>query len=507
MPTLPRPIRPRLVDETGQVRTLSTDLGAFDPFGQGSQPIFLGLGPDPALAAQLVPAGSPVAYLECPAFAAAMPADWSKAIPEYFQSIGPEALTPERVARSRFFLYRQNPRLYPSFWGRVLARIRLAALPAPSKHGTRKGPVLLVRPEAGLLEPELARALLALDLAVVDLPTETTPTDLARVLSGTGPSVFLCVNGAGLDADGLDFALLAEAGVPVALWCVDNPFHIISRFRAPFWKKLHLFVTDDWFLEPLRALGAVSAHHLPLAASRHFFEAAPVSSPKAEAVFVGRSAFPDRDGFFAGCRPPDDLAALAQDMLGRGERPDFAWWATRLDIAPLWPGKAVRRAGYGAEAANLAWRGACLDALAAAMPLTVYGDAGWRDLLPGVNLHGPVDYYRALAGLYAGAAVTVNLTSLLLPRGLTQRHFDVWAAGGCLVSDATPGLDLFPAELTRPMVFSRPEDAPRLAKVLAGDADARAALSAAWRALLAARHTYEKRLELLLDVVSTASCP
>lgn len=506
MPTPTRPTRPRLPDETGQWRTLGTGPEAFDAFGAGPEPVLLGLGPDPAVAAALLPPGVTADYVECPQFVAAMPETWQAAISERLRPLDPAALTPERVARSRFFLYRQNLRLYPTFWGRVLARIRLVGLPGPAARNAGTGPVLLVRPEAGLLEPELARALTDLGRVVTEIPAGADPADLARAIAAIGPALYLCVNGAGLDADGLAAGLLAEAGVPAAVWCVDNPFHILSRFRAPWWKALHLFVTDDWFCQPLRALGAASVHHLPLAASRHFFQTPPVSDPIPGVLFVGRSAFPDRDGFFAGCRPPQSLLDAALTMLARGERPDFGWWIEHLGITSLWPGKAVRLAGCGAETTNLAWRGDCLSALARAVPLAMHGDTGWQGRVPGATLHGPVDYYGGLAGCYAGTAVTVNLTSLLLPRGLTQRHFDVWAAGGCLITDATPGLALFPEELTRPIAFSRTAEAARLAKELLGDPARRQALGAAWRDHLATGHTYAHRLVRLLDVVRDATC-
>lgn len=507
MPTRSRPPRPGLKDETGHKRTLLAGAEAFDAFGNGPDIVFLGLGPDPAAVMSLVPAGASAVYVECPDFATAMPEGWQAAIPAGLRPVAAAALTPERVARSRFFLYRQNPRLFPTFWGRVLAHIRLAALPAPPADATDAGQVLLVRPKAGLLEPELARALTALGLRVTDLPAQAAPEHLPSLLSASIPALFLSVNGAGLDPDGLAAALLAEAGVPVALWCVDNPFHVLSRFRAPFWKRLHLFVTDDWFITPLRELGAGYVHHLPLAASQHFFQASPSPELEGTALFVGRSAFPDRDRFFAGCRVPQGLSFTAGDMLGRGQRPDFGWWVDSLGLSPLWPGKAARLAGCGAETTGLAWRAACLGAVGRALPLTIYGDGGWRELAGGATLHGPVDYYGELAGLYAGAAVTVNLTSLLLPRGLTQRHFDVWAAGGFLLTDATPGLGLFPEFLLRRNVFHRPEEAAQLAKNAAGDAQLRSGLTAAWRAEMTAWHTYEHRLKRLLEVVSDAGRP
>ena len=502
MPATPRPQRRSIRDETGQWRSLADGRQAFTTFGPGSEPIVLGLGPDPAVAAACVPPDRDAFYLECPDFIAAMPADWQAAIPARLRPLAPAALTPARVARSRFFLYRQNLRLFPTFWGEIWARIQLALIPAPrSGKMLGTGPVLLAQTRAGLLEPELARALAALGQGVTAIPAETALEAVKTALAEDAPACYCCVNGAGLDDDGLTAALLGAAGVPVSIWFVDNPFHSISRLRAPFWKKAHLFVTDAWFTDRLRELGACSVHHLPLAAGHQFFAATPTPGLAEQAVFVGRSAFPDRDRFFAGCHPPAVLVAQARAMLERGERPDFGWWLDRLDLGPLWPGKAVRLAGCGAETAGLAWRAACLGDLGEAMPLALYGDAGWRELVPGAALHEPVDYYGALPGLYAGAAVTLNLTSLLLPRGLTQRHFDVWAAGGVLVTDATPGLDLFPVELTRAISFTRPDELGRRARELAGNQALRAELAAGWRELVAAEHTYEKRLSRLLEVV------
>lgn len=496
MPHSGRPQRLVIRDETGRERTLSAGKEAFLVSGPGSEPVFLGLGPDPALAAACLPPGGDAFYMECPAFAAAMPDRWREAIAPHFRPLAPEELTPARIARSRFYLYRQNLRLFPSFWGAIWARIQLALLPAPPATADRDGPVLLVRTPNGLLEPELARALEACGRTVTALPVEDTVTVLREILARQTPALFLCVNGAGLDADGLTASLVAAAGVPLAIWFVDNPFHVLGRFRAPFWKRAHLFVTDDWFLPKLRDLGAASVHHLPLAAGHHFLTARPDPSLAGRLLYVGRSAFAARDAFFAGCEPPQDLAAAAQDMLSYGERPDFGWWAQALSLSAFWPGKAVRQAGWGAEAAGLSWRVSCLTAAAEAS-LALYGDAGWTTILPQIAVHPPVDYYGALPGLYAGAAVTLNLTSLLLPHGLTQRHFDVWAAGGILLSDATPGLDLFPPDLVSPIVFRRPDEIAPRARELAGNT----ALTAAWREHILAAHTYEQRITKLLDAV------
>jgi hypothetical protein len=493
-----RPKRPTLVDETGIRRTLAGGKEAFETLGIGDAPVFLGLGPDPAVAVAL--AGSrPAACIESPEFAAALGPDWDAQIPGHWPRLSPQDLTPQRIAASRFFFYRQNARLLPSFWGPILARIQLALLPRPDRLAKSRA-VILPHPANGLLEPEISRALGALGRPALPVCTGDCPAALAGLLGRQTPSCCLSINGAGLDDEGLATALLAEAGVALAIWFVDNPFHVLGRFRGTFWKHALLCVTDDSFLPALAALGAKRTMHLPLGAGNHFFGAAPAPGLDDRAVFVGRSAFAGRDTFFAGCRLPDGLAATARAMVAAGERPDFGWWTEKLGLPALWPGKAARLAGYGAETASLTLRAAVLEAVAGAAPLTVYGDAGWRELLPaGVARHGPVDYYGALPGLYAGAGVSVNATSLLLPRGLTQRHFDVWAAGGCLVTDATPGLDLFPARLTAPIAAQRPGAAGTVAARLLAEPALRADLAGAWGEMMAAGHRYEHRMAALLD--------
>jgi len=501
MAHMDRPNRAVVIDETGARRTLAAGEAAFEVLTTGGRPLFLGLGPDTGVAAALA-GGQPADWLECPAFEAAMGPDWLTRLPVGWRRLTPDELTPERIRAARVFRYRQNSRLFPSYWGPITARVQLALLPRPDRAGRSPG-IVLPRPAKGLLEPEIARALTVLGRPAIDIAPEACPAALAALLSRETPSALLSINGAGLDDEGISAALLAEAGVPLAIWFVDNPFHILGRFRGGFWKQALLAVTDDSFIVPLRQLGADRTLHLPLGASSHFFAAEPTPGLADRAVFVGRSAFAGRDAFFAGCRLPDGLSDTARAMIASGGRPDYFWWAGKLGLGALWPGKAGRAAGLGAETASLALRAGALGAVAGATALVVYGDEGWRELLPeGVTLRPPVDYYGALPGLYAGAGVTLNATSLLLPQGLTQRHFDVWAAGGCLVTDATPGLELFPAALTAPVRYASPGQAGKLAASLLAQPQRRADLATSWREAIAAGHRYEHRLAALLARLS-----
>ncbi|MGE4297050.1 MAG: glycosyltransferase [Desulfovibrionaceae bacterium] len=530
-----RPSRLRIINELGAPRTLPAGPESFarlDPVRKGTaspggRVLVLGLGPDPAAIAALLPPGARVAYVECPAFAAHMPSAWRDAVPRHWEELPPDAAASAAslCADAAVFLYEQAPRLFPSFWGPVLGACRLA-LQAAARPGPRPEPsdvVVLPGSESGLLIRELTHAFASAGFTVLRVAPDATHRDVPALLADVRPRLFVSVNFQGLDAHGELYHLLEAAGTRVCAWCVDNPWHLVSGLKSPFWKRMRLFVTDASFLPGLRAHGATHLTHLPLAAWPEGFgaPAAPdgtggpcvnVIDDQAYAdlatriVFVGRTAFPGKQGFFSGCRPPDADWAEAQAMLAQGQRPDFFWWVSRVaarcgSLRPeaLWPGNGVRVAGLGAEEAGRAWRGLCVRAANRDGLATVFGDDGWRGLAPDVaDLRGPLDYYGPLAAVYRHAGCVLNATSLLLPAGLTQRHFDVWIAGGTLVSDATPGLDIFPEELVAPMRVARAAAIPDRAAALMADPARRAALCAAWRAHLLARHTYAHRVATLL---------
>ncbi len=138
--------------------------------------------------------------------------------------------------------------------------------------------------------------------------------------------------------------------------------------------------------------------------------------------------------------------------------------------------------------------------------LTVYGDTGWASRFPSDGkaapaLRPPLDYYTQLAAVYATAPFSLNMMSFLLPQGLNQRHFDVWAAGGFCLMDRCRGLDLFPRELTEPVSFAKPGDIPELVAFFTGNGAEKSRLAAAWRAHILEEHTYARRLQAVTDLL------
>ena len=594
-PCMPR--RACLPDFLGRTLTLPHGPESWQRRGDGPDALVLGLGPGSPWLTGLVQKAGRICWLEHEPTLQALPPLASRGgagMPQHWQRVSPEKAV-ALAAHSTCYFYGPGMRLAPDFWGPLMGQVDAAllqdpALPAaagepvlpgavreavPAAAGERRGggrreggPVLLPGHSGLLLHQELHQALEACGLGPVlpmpeKVPSSTSMADLHQyfqLFKKGRPRLFLSVNLRGLDAEGRVFHLCRAMGVPVALWLVDNPWHVLSALRLPWWREALIFVTDASFVPELAGAGARQVFHLPLAVARHMWRSAESGNAQgglqAGPLFVGRSAFPQKERFFAAARVPQGLEAQAARLLERSrgpvDAPDYFWWQKRLGAAG-WPGMAARNAGLGAETCAQANRARWLRMIleqadrqtgkaesASGQPdhlghsghpdgpcrpdgprkldgshrpdgphlpggpgrpqLRIVGDAGWHTLLPGAHILPPVDYYTALPDLYASAGAVLNITSLLLPQSLNQRHFDVWAAGGMLFSDATPGLDIFPASLTEPIRLCGPEDFwPRWDEARSHPAHM-ADLRRAWREHLRVAHGYEHRVWRICEV-------
>ena len=540
------PRRPALLNELGQRQTPPSGPETFQAIGRGPQILFIGLGPDAAVPVSLVgrlakerPAPLSVAYVDCPDFARQMDARRTQTLPEQWRDL--DRLAAETFIKGQargtsvtFLLYLPGLRLFPSFFGPLFgavwaAQAQWGQTPPASSHMPRKKSsirsVTLAGSEQDLLQRELRLAFADAGLKVKTWdPAAASPEESAARPGAPVPpeealtDLFFSVNFKGLDPFGAVYHYLRARDITVAAWCVDNPWHLLSGLRAPYWRELPLFVTDASFLPGLKEHGAQKAVHLPLAACPELFAVAPNSVNTflaahlrnlAPLAFIGRTAFPGRDKFFAAQHLPQPLLDGALRGLAAGERPDFLRWTKTLGISRLWPGQEARQAGLAAEECARRRRTLCVRAAIPGLEnpnapgITIFGDAAWADELadiPPVNLdlRGAVDYYTELPALYGQATLVLNVTSLLLPAGLNQRHFDVWAAGSAQIFDDSPGLSIFPPELIRPFRFKKPDDIPGLAADLLSSPGQLRSLKHDWRTLITAEHTYAQRVRAVL---------
>lgn len=540
------PRRACLPDFSGRVLTLPDGPESWQRRGEGPDALVLGLGPGSPWLAGMAQKARRVYWLEHePTLRALPPLEkrGSTGMPGHWQRVRPEEAA-TLAAHSTCYFYAPGMRLAPDFWGPLMGQVdaallQIPALPAAGQavtgaSGKRRegGSSLLPGHNGLLLHQELRQALEVCGLGpVLPMPEKIrSPEDMSllrHIFRQGRPRLFLSVNLRGLDAEGRIFHLCRSMGVPVVLWLVDNPWHVLSALRLPWWREAFIFVTDASFVPALAGAGARQVFHLPLAVARHMWRNARPEhargSQEQEPLFVGRSSFPHKERFFAAARVPEELekeaSALLERSSGPTDAPNYFWWQERLGAAG-WPGMASRKAGLGAEICAQANRARWLRALLAQAGrgagradggplrpnLRIVGDAGWHTLLPDAQILPPVDYYTALPDLYASAGAVLNITSLLLPQSLSQRHFDVWAAGGTLFSDATPGLEIFPSSLAEPIRLRGPEDFwPRWDEFRAHPARI-ADVRRAWREHLRNGHCYEHRVRHICETAGI-TCP
>ena len=353
------PFHPRIRDSLNRPRTLATVPESFEfltwsPIGDNPDAsaartgaaLVLGLGPCPADAARLlegrtgadederetaapdaaVPlaARRQVAWVECPDFERALAAGGAEPLPpppHWVRLTPDEALRFAAETRPAIWTYRQARRLFPDFWAPLFGRLEASATTPGLRRAART--VLLPGGPRDLLHLELWDALTAEGYQPLAPPRAGRQgASLVRRLEARPPAFCLSVNLRGLDPGGETFHLLEALGVPVVLWFVDNPWHIVSALRLPWWKKAVLFVSDATFSPELRRHGAERVYPLPLAASPLFRPRADPALPAgARVLFVGRSTFPGRDAFFGASHPPVELSRRAETLLERGGRP------------------------------------------------------------------------------------------------------------------------------------------------------------------------------------------
>ena len=86
-----------------------------------------------------------------------------------------------------------------------------------------------------------------------------------------------------------------------------------------------------------------------------------------------------------------------------------------------------------------------------------------------------------------------------MPSALTQRHFDVWLAGGFLLTTPTDGIDIFKSDLTSLIVANTPQMVLELAEKYTTTAHFYKEIQLNMRNLILANHFYSHRLQTILS--------
>lgn len=132
-------------------------------------------------------------------------------------------------------------------------------------------------------------------------------------------------------------------------------------------------------------------------------------------------------------------------------------------------------------------------------PLDIYGPGEWNS--DNLTFHPAVPYGFELARVYQTHTINLNISSLQLETSVNNRIFDVFAAGGFLLTDYKDDLKkIFPAHWAE-ITFKDPAQLEKKSEYYLSREKERRELSADLREIVLSRHTYLHRVEQILETV------
>lgn len=405
-------------------------------------------------------------------------------------------------AGTDILFYKQNLQLFPSFWNNTLIELRNRALsPTFSQSAYKQNYIFLSGGKNDLLHRELCRSIQDIGCIPLEIGGKTLQ-EILEFLDAKPPVLYLAINAQCLDGNGIIYEQLKHKHIPLALWFVDNVWNILSCFSQSWWKECNLFLTDFSFAGELQNEGAKNIFPLPLAS--HNLPANYQPIPEIPLFFVGNSSFANKNAYFSGCKLEHDFKqnlyrTIQKNLFVQKELPNFhSIYQELLPNQPLWQNKNGRTAGYATTKADLYLRKLWLEGLS---PLIhIMGDSAWQDILSTTHtFYKPVDYYNTLPTYYKNSLFTLNLTSLLMPANLSQRHFDVWKHHGFLLSSPSKGMEIFPQDIQSIITVNNPQDCLNRLELLLTKPALKTEIQKTMQEEISKNHRYTHRLQYILE--------
>ncbi len=338
-----------------------------------------------------------------------------------------------------------------------------------------------------------------------------------KVVIDFKPDFVLTVNHFGLDREGKLSGLLDDLGLPLSSWFVDNPHLILHDYAHPGTENTVIFTFDAGNLDQMRDKGFNNVHYLPLATDPNRFRPGLSAHGPPEWIsdvsFVGNSMVSPVTKCLNETQLPDGLlkeyGSVAAEFGKSGETRIIRFletghpkWIAALKAMPTPENKLALESLLTWEATRQ-YRLACVRQTLKFSPLIV-GDTGWGDQLgktTGWRNISHLDYYDDLPRFYPLSKINFNCTSRQMIGAVNQRVFDVPACGGFLLTDHREQMENLFDPGTEVVVFREPDEIPALIREYLNDKKRRNSIMAAARKRIIAKHTYEIRIQKMLDIM------
>lgn len=332
------------------------------------------------------------------------------------------------------------------------------------------------------------------------------------------PDFVLTINHLGVDREGVLVDLLQRLELPLASWFVDNPHLILYLYNRLVNPITAIFTWDADNIPSLQEMGFTNVFYLPLGTDAVRFAPRPNlpanATLRTRVGFVGNSmhskvahrlktAHPNREllrtyrkvaAGFDDSNEPSVRAYLEQ------HHPELLPHFLLLDTQE-------RRLAYEAMItweATRRYRKRCIEGILPFEPLIV-GDKGWKITFKNTpyvwRWFHELNYYEELPAFYPLCEINFNCTSKQMKGAVNQRLFDVPATGSFLLTDWRSQIDRLFDPGSEVVCFREPEEVPELTRHYLEHPAERNRIAQAARRRILAEHTYEHRMQTVLDTM------
>ncbi|MFP4169206.1 MAG: glycosyltransferase [Desulfonatronovibrionaceae bacterium] len=328
------------------------------------------------------------------------------------------------------------------------------------------------------------------------------------------PDFVLTINHLGVDKEGVLLDLLEKMRLPLASWFVDNPHLILYLYENLNSPWTSIFTWDRDNLPTLRDRGFENLTFLPLATdSQRFASMNGRINPENDLAFVGNSMVHKVRSKFRDSVLTPSLKETYSRVAGKFNSSDELSVGKCLkdNFPELWADfKAIAdvedRLRYETMVtweATRVYRAGCVRYLLDFHPV-IAGDNGWLEILPDTDCwtwQSELNYYTELPFFYPQNRINFNCTSAQMKGAVNQRVFDVPVSGSFLLTDYRRQMEeLF--DLDREAVcFVDPEEIPDLVRYYLNHPEKREKIVRAARRRILSEHTYEIRLQKLMQTM------
>ncbi len=392
------------------------------------------------------------------------------------------------------------------------------------RFATQKPRLLLITSKYFLMG-ELASACerLGIEHTLLTVPDESVASNafIEQFLSAVvefQPDCLLTLNHLGVDREGILMELLEQLQLPLASWFVDNPHlivHLYEKLKSPW---VTIFTWDFDNIDSLHSMGFEHVAYLPLGTNPHLFcpNTKGKASWKSPISFVGNSMLHKVSTRLRKTPLPASLLQSFEHVARR-----YSQSHTRSIAEFLQEQEASTYAQYMALPHNedrlgyetaLTWeatriyRASCVEQILPFSPLLV-GDDGWNTIFAHkrntFTLHDVLSYYSELPAFYPLSDINFNCTSKQMKGAVNQRIFDVPACNAFVLTDWREQMDDLFEPQKEIIFYTEPEEIPDLVRHYLAHPQERERITTAARQRVLAEHTWDHRLQSLLQHMRT----